>query len=138
MGALGNTEHRNPQKKIRRIAQYGKQKLPTTAILQYRFDTRCHTETTTLLVKLGANIAVTNFLTNIKLSNFRFRHHNKKKLTLMATQRLVVFCYYETELRFIGNVKSETGKGSENVQGRGGLFLLQSKMLKYTVRQKSQ
>jgi len=41
------------RKKIRQIPQYRKRKLINTAILQYRMETRCHTETTTLYVKVS-------------------------------------------------------------------------------------
>ena len=36
----------------------------------------------------------------------------------------------QREVSFIGNVQSETGKGSDNFGGRGGLSLIQSKILK--------
>ena len=46
-----------------------------------------------------------NLLMNVRSGNFRFGQKKQKKTCLSG---------------FIGNAQSETGKGSENVEGLGG------------------
>ena len=62
-GTLGDSERRNTAEKFTKYRNIAKKKLPNTAILQYRVETRCRTETATLYIKFRAN----NTETEIKI-----------------------------------------------------------------------
>ena len=65
----------------------------------------------------------------------------KNKLPFADCERRTCNFLLLRELGFVRNVQWKTGKGSDNVGGHRGLFLLQSKMLKSSilqVRKKSQ
>ena len=60
---MGGSEHRNTAEKFAKYRNIAKKKTPNTAILQYRVETRCHTETATLYIKFRGN----NTKTEIKI-----------------------------------------------------------------------
>ena len=88
-GTLGGSGYRNTAKKFSKYRntakKFGKyrntaKKWPNTATPQYRVETRCNPEISTLYVKLSANnieITIKSWLMNVKLGSFPFRQNQR-------------------------------------------------------------
>ena len=70
---MGGSEHRNTAKKFGKYRNTAKKKSLNTATLQYRVETQCNPEISTLYFKLSANnieITIKSLLMNVNSGSF--------------------------------------------------------------------